>query len=124
VRHRTEGRAGAAASVAPPLPLKHYVQRQEFIVLLIFLITQALDGTLTYAGVRQLGIEVEVNQLLVFYMETFGLGFALVGAKTVACACGVVLYVAHYYRPLAVAAGAYIGVAVIPWLLALIGPGL
>jgi hypothetical protein len=93
--------------------------RQEPLVLFIFVIAQALDGTLTYAGIRQMGIDVELNQLLVFYMETFGLGLALVGAKSLACACGLILYVAHYHRPLAVAAGAYLGVAVVPWIVAL-----
>jgi hypothetical protein len=93
--------------------------RQEGLVLAIFLIAQVLDGLLTYAGIRRLGIEVEVNQLLVFYIETFGVGLALVGAKGVACACGLILYVAHYHRPLAVATGAYLGIAVVPWLIAL-----
>ncbi len=93
--------------------------RQEGLVLVIFLIAQVLDGVLTYTGIRQLGIDVEVNQLLVFYIETFGVGTALVGAKGVACACGLILYVAHYHRPLAVAAGAYLGVAIVPWLIAL-----
>ena len=93
--------------------------RQEGLVLAIFLIAQVLDGLLTYAGIRRLGIEVEVNQLLVFYIETFGVGLALVGAKGVACACGLILYVSHYLRPLAVATGAYLGIAVVPWLIAL-----
>ena len=95
-------------------------RRQELLVLVIFLIAQALDGVLTYAGVRQMGTDVEVNQLLVFYMETFGVGSALIGAKGLASACGLILYVAHYHRSLAVAAGAYLGVAVVPWLVALL----
>jgi hypothetical protein len=93
--------------------------RQEPLILFVFLLAQALDGTLTYAGVTRMGMGVEVNQLLVFYMETFGIGLALLGAKGVACGCGVILHVAHYHRPLAIAAGAYLGVAVVPWLLAL-----
>lgn len=93
--------------------------RQEGLVLVIFLVAQVLDGALTYAGVRQMGTGVEVNELIVFYMETFGVGAALIGAKGMACGCGLILYVAHYYRPLAVAAGAYLGVAVVPWLIAL-----
>ena len=93
--------------------------RQEPLVLFVFLVAQALDGTLTYAGVRQMGIGVEGNQLLVFYMETFGIGLALLGAKGLACGCGLILHVTNYHRSLAIAAGAYVGVAVIPWLLAL-----
>jgi hypothetical protein len=95
--------------------------RQEAVVFLIFLIAQALDGILTYEGIRQMGVGVEVNELIVFYIETFGVGTALIGAKGLACACGLILYVAHYYRPLAVAAGAYLGIAVVPWLVALSG---
>jgi hypothetical protein len=93
--------------------------RQEGFVLVIFLIAQVLDGVLTYTGIQQLGIGVEVNQLIVFYVDTFGAAAALIGAKTLACACGLILYVAHYHRSLAVAAGAYVGVAVVPWLIAL-----
>ena len=95
--------------------------RQEQLVFLIFLIAQALDGALTYAGIRQMGLGVEMNGLLVFYMEAIGIGAALVAAKTVACACGLILYFTHYHRPLAVAAGGYIGVAVVPWLVVLAG---
>jgi hypothetical protein len=103
-----------------PVATPHHMGlRQEPLVLFIFVVAQALDGTLTYAGIRQMGMGVELNQLLVFYMETFGIGVALVGAKTVACACGLILYAAQYHRPLAVAAGAYLGVAVVPWLIAL-----
>ena len=94
--------------------------RQEPLVLVIFFVAQTLDGVLTYAGVKQMGLDVEVNQLLVFYMQTFGVGSALVGAKGVACACGLILYIAHYHRSLAVAAGAYLGVAIVPWLVALL----
>jgi Domain of unknown function (DUF5658) len=93
--------------------------RQEPVVFLIFLVAQALDGILTYAGIRELGMAVEANQLIVFYSDMFGVGAALIGAKGLACACGLILYAAHYHRSLAVAAGVYIGVAVVPWLLAL-----
>jgi hypothetical protein len=94
--------------------------RQEPFILVVFFLVQALDGTLTYAGVRQLGIGVEVNQLLVFYMETFGIGLALVGAKGVACACGLILHLAHCHRPLAIAAGAYLGAAIVPWTIVIL----
>jgi hypothetical protein len=93
--------------------------RQEIIVLVIFLIAQLLDGLLTYKGIRVMGLEVEANQLLVFYIEAFGAPSALIGAKVFASVCGLVLYVTAYYRLLAAAAGAYLGVAVVPWLLTL-----
>jgi Domain of unknown function (DUF5658) len=99
--------------------VRHMPMRQEGLVLVIFLVAQVLDGVLTYAGIRQLGLGVEANELLVFYIDAFGVGTALVGAKGLACACGLILYVAHYHRPLAVAAGAYLGVAVVPWVVVL-----
>jgi hypothetical protein len=94
-------------------------QRQEQIVLSVFVLAQALDGALTYIGLQRFGLGLEVNQLLVFYMEIFGVGLTLVGAKGLACACGVVLHVTARHRALAIAAGASLGVAVVPWLLAL-----
>jgi hypothetical protein len=93
--------------------------RQEGFVLSAFVAAQVLDGGLTYAGVQRLGMAVEMNGLLVFYMETFGLGLTLLGAKGVACVCGMILHVTRKHRPLAVATGAYVGLAIVPWLIAL-----
>lgn len=97
-------------------------RHQEGLVLGVFLAAQALDGALTYIGLRHLGTAVEANWLLLFYMETFGIGLTLVGAKGIACACGVVLHVHERHRSLAVVAGAYLGVAIVPWLIALGAP--
>jgi hypothetical protein len=94
-------------------------RRQEEIVLSVFVLAQALDGALTYIGLHRFGLGLEVNQLLVFYMEIFGIGLTLVGAKGLACACGLILHVTDRHRALAIAAGASLGIAVVPWLLAL-----
>jgi len=94
-------------------------RRQEEIVLSVFVLAQALDGALTYIGLQRFGLGLEVNQLLVFYMEIFGIGLTLVGAKGLACACGLILHVTDRHRALAIAAGASLGIAVVPWLLAL-----
>jgi hypothetical protein len=48
-------------------------------------------------------------------MELIGTPATLVGAKLLACACGCVLYYTARHRPLAITAGLYIGVAVVPW---------
>jgi uncharacterized membrane protein len=93
--------------------------RQEEFVLSVFVLAQALDGALTYIGLHRFGVGMELNQLLVFYMEIFGVGLTLVGAKVLACVCGLVLHVTERHRAVAIAAGASIGVAVVPWLLAL-----
>ena len=106
--------------MAPHLPFgRRMVRRQEEFVLSIFVLAQALDGALTYIGLHRFGVGMELNQLLVFYMEIFGVGLTLVGAKGLACACGVVLFVTERHKAVAIAAGASIGVAVVPWLLAL-----
>jgi hypothetical protein len=92
---------------------------QELFVLSVFFVAQVLDGALTYIGLRRFGVTMELNALLVFYMEIFGIGLTLIGAKGLACVCGLVLHVTDRHRALAIAAGASIGVAVVPWLLAL-----
>jgi hypothetical protein len=90
--------------------------KQGPLVLAIFFATQVLDGALTYWGVTRFGIELEMNSLLAATMIEVGPATALLAAKTLACACGVVLYVNAYLRPLAAVAGLCLGLAVIPWL--------
>jgi hypothetical protein len=86
------------------------------IVFAVFLVAQVLDGLLTYIGVSLLGVEVEANLLLAKSMAAVGTPVTLVAAKLFACACGYVLYRTAWYRPLAITAGLYVGVAVVPWL--------
>jgi hypothetical protein len=92
------------------------MRRQEVQVLAIFLVTQFLDGALTYVGVRQFGIEAEGNALLISLMNAWGAGPALVAAKLFSSFCGVLLFAVSVYRVLAAAAGACLGFAVIPWM--------
>ena len=86
------------------------------IVFAVFLTAQVLDGLLTYIGVSVLGIEVEANVLLATSMEAIGTPSTLIVAKLIACGCGYILYRTAWYRPLAITAGLYVGVAVVPWL--------
>lgn len=97
------------------------VLRQERFIICTFLVLQMLDGTMTYAGVHLLGRHVEMNAVLAWYMDALGVGLALALAKLVACACGCVLYSRRWHRTLAVLSGLYLGVAVVPWMLALAG---
>ena len=87
------------------------------LVFAIFMAAQVADGLLTYWGVTTLGIHVEGNDLLATTMYAIGPGRALLSAKLLACVCGYILYRTASYRPLAIMAGLYIGVAVTPWLL-------
>jgi hypothetical protein len=95
--------------------------RQERFIICTFLVLQMLDGTMTYAGVRLLGEHVEMNGVLAWYMDVIGVGTAILAAKLVACACGCVLYSTRRHRTLAALSGLYLGVAVLPWLVALNG---
>jgi hypothetical protein len=90
--------------------------KQGPLVLAIFFVTQVLDGVLTYWGVTRFGIDIEMNSLLAATMHEVGPGLALFTAKAVACACGVLLYVNAYLRPLAAVAGLCLGLAVVPWI--------
>jgi hypothetical protein len=90
--------------------------RQAPLILAIFIVTQLLDGALTYWGVTRYGVNLEMNSLLAATIREIGPGAALFAAKGLACMCGIVLYVNLYLRPLAAVAGLCLGVAVIPWI--------
>ena len=89
---------------------------QAPIVLALFVLTQALDGALTYWGVTRFGIGVESNAYLVNLMEAIGTGPALLAAKTLAVGCGVIQFSTTSFRVLAIATGWCLGFAVVPWL--------
>ena len=91
-------------------------ERRATSVLGVFLAAQVLDGLLTYRGVSTLGVAAEANLLLATAIEAIGAARALVSAKLLASACGYILFCGGFNRLLAVAAGLYVGVAVIPWL--------
>lgn len=89
---------------------------QAPIVLAVFILTQVLDGALTYWGVTKFGLAVESNAYLLGLMEAVGAGPALIGAKMLAVACGFILFSTTSFRVLAVATGWCLGFAVVPWL--------
>jgi hypothetical protein len=89
---------------------------QAPIVLAVFILTQMLDGTLTYWGVTKFGLAVESNAYLLTLMESIGPAQALIAAKMVAVVCGFILFSTTSFRVLAVATGWCLGFAVVPWL--------
>lgn len=89
------------------------------LTLALFMVLQAADGAITYAAVGLFGPSAEANQLLVTWMAITGLGPTLLGAKLLACGCGVVLYKYRANRILACLTAAYLVFAVVPWLQAL-----
>ncbi len=91
------------------------------VVILLFLLSQAADGVLTYIGVSTIGLHLEANPLLVALMTTFGQGAAVLGAKVMASGLGVSLHLFGVHRILAVLTGLYLMGAVIPWVGVLFG---
>ena len=86
------------------------------VLLIVFIGLQAIDGVLTYAAVERFGTVAEGNPILVTWILFAGLETALIGAKTVAVACGTVLYAAGVHHVLAGLSALYLFVAVVPWL--------
>lgn len=82
----------------------------------IFLITQALDGVLTYVGVTLLGLHMEANPLLAWLMTSMGHGAALTSAKVLAGGFGILLHLSSVHRVVAALAAFYVLVAIIPWM--------
>jgi hypothetical protein len=86
------------------------------LILLLFLLAQVVDGLLTYTAVAVLGVVGEGNLLLASAMHVAGAGPALVGAKTLAAACGLLLYSRGFYGVLGALTGLYMLLAITPWL--------
>ena len=83
-------------------------------VLLTFVLAQASDGAFTYLGVAT-GTAIEGNPLVAWYIATFGAGIAVVGAKTIAIACGATLHARAMHRTIGVLTILYLAAAVLPW---------
>jgi hypothetical protein len=90
--------------------------QQARVVLAIFVVTQLLDGVLTYWGVSRFGVQLEFNSWLATLMTAIGPGSALIAAKALACFCGFVLFATTSFRVLAIATGWCLGFAVVPWI--------
>ena len=86
------------------------------VLLIVFIVLQAADGLLTYAAVERFGTAAEGNPILVTWMMLTGSEMALIGAKTMACLCGALLYVAGVHHVLAGLSALYLFAAVVPWL--------
>lgn len=82
---------------------------------LTFVAVQALDGLLTYIGVRTFGIGIEANPIVAWYAEAFGPAMGLVAAKAFAIACASVLYLTARHRTVAVLTLLYLAFAIVPW---------
>lgn len=86
------------------------------VAIVAFLLAQCLDGIFTYIGVNTYGLGVEANPIIASLMATVGHGTALVGAKSVAGALGVCLHLREIHAAVALLAGFYVAVAIVPWV--------
>jgi hypothetical protein len=91
------------------------------VVLLVFLLAQCFDGVLTYVGVVSFGVTIEANPLIAALMGTIGHGAGLVTAKAVAIVLGIALHLRQVHGAVALLAGFYVVVAVLPWIAILFG---
>jgi hypothetical protein len=89
------------------------------VVVIVFLLAQCFDGVFTYVGVLSFGMSIEANPLIASLMETFGHGVALTGAKLLAASLGICLHLRQIHSAVAVLAGFYIVVAIVPWVMIL-----
>lgn len=91
------------------------------LILLGFLGAQALDGLFTYVAVSAYGTTAEGNGLIATWMALVGPAPALFGAKSLAAACGILLYLRGVHRTLALLTLLYALGAIAPWLLVFTG---
>ena len=89
------------------------------LVLAIFLVAQAYDGLFTYVVVDAYGVIAEGNLLLATWIDLVGAGPAILGAKLMAAACGVLLHCLGVQRALLGLTVFYAVAAIAPWLVVL-----
>lgn len=111
----------APATWTPTAGRARAVPRSLFgdVVLVAFLLAQCFDGVFTYIGVITYGVGVEANPLIAALMTTLGEGMALAAAKTLAALLGICLHLRQVHSAVAVLAGFYLVVAILPWMLIL-----
>jgi uncharacterized membrane protein len=85
------------------------------LVILAFLISQAVDGVLTYLGVSQYGRMIEANPLIASLMSAVGEAPALASAKLMAASLGMMLHLGRVHRMVAVLTAVYLMGAIVPW---------
>jgi len=87
------------------------------VMLLLFLTAQGFDGLFTYTAVHAYGLTAEGNFLIATWMALVGPAAALFGAKTVAAACGILLYARGLHRTLSLLTMIYVIGAIGPWMM-------
>lgn len=86
------------------------------VALVLFLLAQAADGTLTYVGVSMYGPHIEGNPLIAWLMGAIGEGPGLATAKLTAGVFGIALHMSAVHKAVALLALFYVAVAIVPWI--------
>ncbi len=86
------------------------------LVVVSFLLMQALDGILTYIGVAAMGPGVEANPFVASLMTRFGPAAGLASAKLFAGSLGILLHLRGVHYLVAILTGLYLLGAIVPWL--------
>lgn len=84
------------------------------LVIVLFLIAQALDGIFTYLGIRAFGLS-EGNPLIAYSFRHAGVGPGLTAAKMLAVGCSMLLHLFGLHRTLGVLTLLYLSLAILPW---------
>lgn len=85
------------------------------IVILAFLLTQVLDGALTYWGVKT-GLAIEGNPIMAIAFSYLGLGLGVILFKIWAMGLGVLLHQIGRHKGLLVITVIYVLFAIVPWV--------
>jgi hypothetical protein len=87
------------------------------VAVVVFIIVQCLDGALTYLGVHIWGLSIEANPIVSSAVSMAGVGTGVAAAKLFAVSLGVMLHLRRVHLVVALLAGFYIAVAILPWTL-------
>ncbi len=85
------------------------------LVIIAFLLSQALDGVLTYLGVTRFGLGLEANPLIGSALPVLGVSATVTAAKLVAAGLGILLHLRGVHAAVAALTALYLAAAVVPW---------
>ena len=80
-----------------------------------FVLMQALDGVFTYLGVGIWGPTIEANPLISSAIAAGGVVAGLGGAKLVAIGLGILLHLRRVHALVALLTAIYFAAAILPW---------
>ncbi len=90
------------------------------LVIVAFLVCQALDGVFTYVGLQLFGSGIEANPLISAALPYFGGAATLAGAKLLAASLGIALHLPGVHRVVALLTALYFCAALTPWTVLLL----